>query len=89
MLLSSKSPANHTGYHDAQFDALCAQADVERDPARRSALYRRAARIAALAPPRIPVYQGVDPELVSPRVQGIDDCLMGHLPYKNVVLSQR
>lgn len=89
MLLSSKSPANHTGYHDAQFDALCAQADVERDPARRSALYGRAARIAAPAPPRIPVYQGVDPELVSLRVRGIDDCLMGHLPYKNVVLSPR
>ena len=32
LLLSSKSPENHTGYADPQFDALCARADVERDP---------------------------------------------------------
>jgi len=29
----------------------------------------------------------VDPELISPRVSGLDDCLMGHLPYKRVTLK--
>ena len=87
LLLSSKSPSNHTGYADPQFDSLCARADVERDTAKRTALYQQAARIAAAAPPRIPLYYAVDPELVSSRVHGIDDCLMGHLPYKRVTLK--
>ena len=86
LLLSSRSPENHTGYADPQYDALCARADVERDPAKRAALYAQAAQIATLAPPRIPLYYAVDPELISPRVHGLDDCLMGHLPYKRVTL---
>jgi len=86
LLLSSQSQENHTGYSDPQFDALCARADVERNPAKRTALYRQAAQIAASAPPRIPLYYAVDPELISIRVHGIDDCLMGHLPYKRVTL---
>jgi len=87
LLLSSHSPENHTGYSNPQFDALCARADVERDPAKRTALYQQAAQIAAAAPPRIPLYYAVDPELISARVHGIDDCLMGHLPYKRVTLK--
>ena len=86
LLLSSKSPENHTGYADPQLDSLCARADVERDPAKRAALYQQAALIARAAPPRIPLYYAVDPELISSRVHGIDDCLMGHLPYKHVTL---
>ncbi len=86
LLLSSKSPENHTGYADPQFDALCARADVEQNPQKRTALYRQAAQLSSLAPPRIPLYYAVDPELVSSRVSGLDDCLMGHLPYKRVVL---
>jgi oligopeptide transport system substrate-binding protein len=88
LLLSSQSQENHTGYSNPQFDALCARADVERDPEKRTALYRQAAQIAAASPPRIPLYYAVDPELISPRVHGIDDCLMGHLPYKHVTLSE-
>ena len=87
LLLSSKSPENHTGYADPQFDALCARADVERDPAKRTALYRQAAQLSSLAPPRIPLYYAVDPELISSRVSGLYDCLMGHLPYKRVALK--
>jgi len=87
LLLSSHSPENHTGYSDPQFDALCARADVERDPKTRAALYQQAAQIAGAAPPRIPLYYAVDPELINRRVHGIDDCLMGHLPYKRVTLK--
>ena len=87
LLLSSQSPENHTGYHNPAFDALCTRADTERNPATRTALYRKAAQIAGAAPDRIPLYYAVDPELVSPRVQGLDDCLMGHLPYKRVTLT--
>ena len=87
LLLGSRSPENRTGYSDPQFDALCARADVERDPAKRTALYQQAAHLAAAAPPRIPLYYAVDPELINSRIHGIDDCLMGHLPYKNVTLK--
>ena len=87
LLLSTHSPENHTGYSDPQFDALCARADIERDPAKRTALYRQAALISGAAPPRIPLYYAVDPELIGSRVHGIDDCLMGHLPYKRVTLQ--
>ena len=65
LLLSSKSTNNHTGYADPQFDALCARADVERDPKARTALYRQAALLAAASPPRIPLYYAADPEMVS------------------------
>lgn len=87
LLLGSRSPENHTGYHDSRVDALCARADTERDPAARAALYGQVARIIAASPPRIPLYFAVDPELVSPRVHGLDDCLMGHLPFKRVTLK--
>ena len=87
LLLGSHSPENHTGYQDPRVDSLCARADVERDPARRAALYGQAARVVGAAPPRIPLYYAVDPELVSPRVHGLDDCLMGHLPFKRVTLG--
>ena len=87
LLLSSRSTENHIGYADPQFDSLCARADVEQNPKTRMALYRQAALLAAASPPRIPLYYAADPELVSSRVHGIDDCLMGHLPYKRVTLK--
>lgn len=87
LLLGSRSPENHTGYHDPRVDALCARADTERRPAVRAALYGQVARIVRDAPPRIPLYFAVDPELVSPRVHGLDDCLMGHLAFKQVTLT--
>lgn len=87
LLLTTRSPENHTGYSNPQVDALCAEADTTRDPAKRAALYGQVARSMGASPARIALYDGVDPELVSPRVQGLDDCLMGHLPYKHVVLK--
>lgn len=87
LLLSSTSPENHTGYHNAVLDTLCARADVEQNQTLRLALYRQAAQIAGQDVPRIPLYIGVDPELVSPRVHGLEDCLNGHLPFKHVSLE--
>ena len=87
LLLSSRSPENHTRYQNPAFDALCVRADTERNPAARTTLYRQAARIAGAEPTLIPLYYAVDPELISPRVHGLDDCLMGHLPYKRVALA--
>ncbi len=87
LLLTTHSPENHTGYSNPQVDALCAEADTTRDPARRAALYGQVTRIVGASPARIALYYDVGTELVSPRVQGLEDCLMGHLPYKRVSLK--
>jgi oligopeptide transport system substrate-binding protein len=84
LLYHSKSPENNTGYSNTTYDALCDAADVEQDPVKRAALYRKAARIVANEVPMIPLYYQKDPELVRPYVKGLDDSLMGHLPYKHV-----
>ena len=87
VLLRSGAPENHVVYSNAKFDALCDAADVSQKPARRAALYRQAARIAADEVPMIPLYYQQDVELIKPYVSGLDDGLMGHLPYKHLSLG--
>jgi oligopeptide transport system substrate-binding protein len=87
LLLSTQGGENHTQYSNPQFDALCAAADVSQDPKARMALYRQAAVIVARDVPMIPLYYQKDIELVQPYVNHLNDCLMGHLPYKNLTLK--
>jgi len=87
VLLRSGGPENHVVYANPKFDALCDAADVSQKPAQRAALYRQAAKIAADEVPMIPLYYQQDVELVKPYVSGLDDGLMGHLPYKHLTLS--
>jgi oligopeptide transport system substrate-binding protein len=87
VLFDSHSPDNHFGYANPKFDALCEAADTDLNPASRTALYRQAARILASDVPAIPIYYQKDPELVKPYVGGLDDNLLGHLPYKHVTLA--
>ena len=87
VLLRTGSSENHTSYSNAQYDALCDAADISQDPAKRSAMYRKAARIVADEVPLIPLYYQQDTELVKPYVTHLDDGLMGHLPYNNLVLT--
>ncbi len=88
VLLHTGSVENTTGYSNPKYDAICDAADVSRDPTKRLAMYRPAARIAADDVPIIPLYYQKDPELVKPYVKGLDDCLMGHLPYKHLTLGK-
>ncbi len=88
VLLRTGSAEDHVSYSNPQYDKLCDAADVSQDAKARFALYRQAARIAADEVPMIPLYYQKDVELVKPYVHNIDDSLMGHLPYKNVTLSQ-
>ena len=88
LLLRTGSAENRTNYSNPQFDKLCDAADIEQDPRKRMALYRQAARIAADEVPRIPIFFANDPELVNPSIQGMGDCLMGHLPHKTVSFSK-
>ena len=87
VLLHTGVTENHAGYSNPKFDALCDAADIDTDATRRAATYRQAARIAADEVPVIPLLYQTDTELVKPNVQGIDDSLMGHLPYKHVTLK--
>ena len=87
LLLRSGGPENHTVYSNPKFDALCDAADVSQNPVQRRTLYRQAARIAADEVPMIPLYYQQDVELIKPYVSGLDDGLMGHLPYKHLTLS--
>jgi len=87
VLLRTGSSEDHVVYSNAKYDALCDAADVSQNPAQRSALYRQAARIAADEVPMIPLYYQRDVELIKPYVSGIDDGLMGHLPYKHLTLA--
>jgi len=88
ILLRTGSPEDHVGYSNPTYDRLCDQADTSGSPKERMKLYRQAAAIVANEVPMIPLYYQKDVELVQPRVHGLDDCLMGHLPYKHVVLSR-
>lgn len=88
ILLHTNGGENHTLWSNPKFDALCDKADVERNPDKRRALYRQAARIAADEVPLIPLYYAKDIELVKPYVHNLEDGLMGHLPYKNLTLAK-
>ena len=87
VLLRTGGPENHVVYSNPKFDALCDAADVSQNPTKRSGMYRQAARIVADEVPVIPLYYQQDVELIKPYVSGIDDGLMGHLPYKHLTLA--
>ena len=87
VLLSTPSRENTLGYSNPVYDKLCDAADVEQDAKKRFALYRQAARMAADDAPIIPLYYQQDPELIKSYVKGLDDCLMGHLPYKHLTVQ--
>jgi ABC-type transport system substrate-binding protein len=86
-MLHSKAPLNTLGYANPQFDLLCDQADLMQDETKRMATYRQAEAIAVQDAPWIPVYFQKDVELWSPRLQGVEDSLMGHLPYKRAYFA--
>lgn len=88
LLLTSSSPENHNGYKNPQLDALCAQADIEPDHEKRILLYQKIGVIATEDASRIPLLHESSVNLVQPYVKGIQNTLMGTLPYKNVSLAR-
>lgn len=82
LMLHSKAPENTLGYNNPRFDALCDQADVLGDEKRRMELYHQAEEIVVNDAPWIPIYYQVDVELWNPRLRGVEDSAMGHLPHK-------
>ncbi|HEU4754951.1 MAG TPA: ABC transporter substrate-binding protein, partial [Armatimonadota bacterium] len=86
-MLHSRAEQNSIGYRSSEFDRLCDQADVMQDEAKRMALYRQAERIAVDDAPWVPIYYQKDVELWNPKLRGVDDMLMGHLPYKHAFFA--
>ncbi len=82
LMLRSGSEQNTIGYKNPVYDRLCDQADVMQDPVKRIATYRQAEKIVVDDAPWIPVYYQRDVELWNPKLQGVEDSLMGHLPHK-------
>jgi len=82
VMLRSGAPENTIGYANPQFDRLCDQADVMQDPQARLATYRKAEAIVVDDAAWVPIYFQKDVELWNPRLRGVEDSLMGHLPHE-------
>jgi ABC-type transport system substrate-binding protein len=81
-MLRTGSPENTLGYSNPEFDRLCDAADVMQDHKKRMATYHKAEAIAVNDAPWIPIYFQKDVELWNPKLRGVEDSLMGHLPHK-------
>jgi len=88
LMLHTGAKENTLGYSNPEFDRLCDRADVEADPNKRIRLYRKAERIAVEDAPWVCLYFQHDLELQKPYVNGIRDCLMGHLPRTTVTVTR-
>jgi oligopeptide transport system substrate-binding protein len=86
-MLRSGKPQNTIGYANAEFDRLCDQADLEQDPAKRFQLYQRAESLAVADAPWVPFYYQRDVELWNPKLRGVEDSAMGHLPHKRTFFA--
>lgn len=81
IMLTTTGNENKVGYSNPEFDRLCDSADIEQDPVKRVRLYQQAQRLAVEDVPWIPIYFQRDAELIRPKVKGIRDMLLGHLPH--------
>ena len=75
---ASDGALNWTGWRDAGFDALIAQADAEPDEARRNALLARAEARLLAAQPVLPLYFYTSKHLVKPWVSGYVANVLDH-----------
>jgi ABC-type oligopeptide transport system substrate-binding subunit len=87
-MLRTGTPENTLGYSNAEFDRLCDQADGLLDAKARMELYHKAEAIAVRDAPWVPIYFQKDVELWNPRLRGVEDSLMGHLPHKRTYLAE-
>lgn len=70
VLFHSQSSQNHSGYANAPVDELLERARLERDPAKRTQLYRQAERIIVAEAAWVPLTHGIVHTLVKPYVKG-------------------
>ena len=83
----SDSNNNHTGWKNANYDALLFEADRTADTAARHALMQRAETILLNDAPIIPIYYYTSVRLMHPSVHGWNSTLLDRHPYKYVWLE--
>lgn len=86
-LMVSSSGNNHTGWKNADYDRLVADASCQADPAVRNAIFNRAEAMIADHQPIIPLYFMNSVYLLHPRVKGWEPNLLDHHPYQHVRLE--
>ena len=87
--LSGAGPVNYSGYADADYDRLIAQALDTVDPATRAALLRVAEERLLRAAPILPIYHYVSRSLVAPDVRGWQDNAMNIHPSRLLYRAPR
>lgn len=87
-LLQSQSGLNHSGWADAEYDALLAAAASETDSGARRELLEAAERRLLEEMPVMPIYYYVSKHLVKPRVRGWKDNLLDYHYSKDLELAR-
>ncbi len=78
---------NYTGWGNAEYDRLIAEAAQTTDPAARFAAFQAAESILLREAPIIPLFHYTHAFLIHPSVQGWYPTLLDHHPYKHVRLA--
>ena len=86
-LWRSDSGNNHTGWGNAEYDALLFSAARTADAATRAQLLQKAEALMLAAAPIVPIYANTHVFLVQPSVRGWHPTLLDHHPYKHVWLE--
>lgn len=86
-IFTASSGNNHTGWTNADYDALIYEATRTPNQAARYAVLQRAETILLKETPIIPIYHYTTVRLVTPSVHGWQDTLLDHHPYKHVWLE--
>lgn len=86
-MLHSKAPENTIGYANAEYDRLCDKADALPDLDARLRVYRQAEELVVKDAAWVPIYYERHIELWNPRLQGVEDSSMGHLPHRKTHFS--
>lgn len=78
---------NHTGWGNAEYDALLFDAARNQNPASRAAQLQKAEALLLKEAPIIPLYYNPHTFLLHPSVKGWHPTLLDHHPYKHVWLE--
>lgn len=87
LLFHSQSEYNHMGYSNPKVDALLEQARIEPDRETRLGLYQKVEEMLVWDVAWIPLYHGIDYQLVRPYVKGLVISSQGFYFLENVVVE--
>jgi len=80
LLRSDVGKQNPSGYVNKEYDRLLNEANASQDPAKRQALMQQAEKAMLEDFPILPIYFYTRPQMVSPKVEGWKEALLGAHP---------